>query len=523
MKKTKTLLFFLLFLFSLKLYCQDKVISKYKSDFEKLIIQKKDSFISNKIGILPLFAIDSTYSLEKAILKKETIDNFLNSLDREKIKNYSKKKKTKFLYKTIHNRFLRKYENVVNFSKIFETGTYNCVSASALYCYVFDSFDIPYQVKETPTHIFLVTYPNELNIYIETTIPGKKGFFSPSEKDIKSTVDELVKSKLVTKEELAASSYEEIFMNFFYDKEYLKPYELIGVQYYNQAVGYLEEEKYEKAFYSFENAEIYYSSKKVKFLKKSSLAAHLETCNFKELDHVEKLVSLINILEYENDFTNKELRYYLYNIINENENNEDFLINSLDIFKSIQNEKVREFVNNEVYFFIARRRFNLGKNLDSILKYALKAYELDKENKILEELITKSILNSFALTTPNKKKLGQLENYEEQFPFLNESSFYIKYMIRVYSYLTGNAYYKKDISLGKIYFENLKEFIDKSKEQELIIDNQIIGEAYWSIGAYYYAKSNLKKAKAFLEEGKKIAPEHNKLNKVLSYVIEDLK
>lgn len=312
-------------------------------------------------------------------------------------------------------------------------------------------------------------------------------------------------------------------MNFFYDKEFLEPNDLIGIQYYNQALGYLDKENFLETYYSFEKAEKYYSTKKVKYLKTSSLSAYLNKCSFDKIEHIEKLVSLINLLEYKEDFQDKELRYYLYNIINENRNNEDFIVKASELFSSIKNEKVKNFLNKEVYYYLAETRFNLNENLNSILEYALKSYELDKENKVLEELITKSILSSFALTTPNKVNLEKLENYEDQFPFLNNSNFYIKYMIRVYAYLTSKSYYKKNVSSGEIYLKNLKEFIGKGKEHKLIFDNQIVGDAYWSIGAYYYAKSNLKEAKKYLEEGKKIAPEHNKLNKILSYVNEDLK
>ena len=128
------------------------------------------------------------------------------------------------------------------------------------------------------------------------------------------------------------------------------------------------------------------------------------------------------------------------------------------------------------------------------------------------------------VTFPYLKKGTRQKRLEQKpkHPFLKQSRFYKKYMAWVYSYMISQSFYKKEPEFGSLYFDQLKILINSSKDN-IELDEEIIGNAYWAVGAYYYGNSKLKKAKEILEEGKKLAPEHHKLNKVLSYVNEDLK
>jgi len=521
MKKRVLLLF--IFIISLSLNSQSSDTTNYVSTLEKEIFINVDSLSKTNNYFTYLFAIDSTANKELAEDKKREVDSFIAKFIRDKVSKFSKKKKIKFVFKAIHNKFLKKYEEVVNFSEIFKNGNYNCVSASAIYAYVFDALEIPYQIKETPSHIYLIAYPNDANIYIETTIPGNNGFYSPSDSDIKKAVTELVNGKLLTQKSVDKIGYKKAYMDFFYDKEYLKPIELVGVQYYNEGITHFQNEKYEEAYYSFKKSHQFYSTKKVKYLKISCLSLLIDKSNFNTTKDIAYVVTLLNSLEYEKDFLKKDLKYYTANIITANENNEKFLIEAINsIENGVKNTTVKNTITKELYQFVAETRYRKDKSLSKILEYALQAYELDKEDENVQNLISQTIIKSFFYVTPNKKSVLKIENYEKEFPFIKESNFYKKYMIRVYSYMTGQYYYKKQPDLGEEYFKKLKEFITIAKKDEIELDLELIGNAYWSIGSYHYAKSNLKAAKAILEEGKQISPEHHKLNKVLSYVTEDL-
>jgi len=84
------------------------------------------------------------------------------------------------------------------FSRIFEAGIYNCVTASMLYALILDHYQIPYEIKEKPTHIYLVALPGKDNILFETTNP--RGLYVPDEKFKRDYVNSLVQLKYTTQE-----------------------------------------------------------------------------------------------------------------------------------------------------------------------------------------------------------------------------------------------------------------------------------------------------------------------------------
>lgn len=108
------------------------------------------------------------------------------------------------------------------FSKIFKNGNYNCVTATALYCYVFEKLDIPYKVKDLPTHVYLVAYPDLYNIKLEITVPREYGYYAPNEENIKRAVDELISMRLITPDELNKKGYKNMYESYFYGNSALK-------------------------------------------------------------------------------------------------------------------------------------------------------------------------------------------------------------------------------------------------------------------------------------------------------------
>ena len=114
-----------------------------------------------------LFSIDSLISNVEIEKNRNKVQKTIKFSRQKEKKEKHERKRIKRIYNTIHNTFLEKYNIEAHFSDIFINGNYNCVSATALYSYVFESLEIPYKIKETPTHVYLVVYPKSYKIYIE--------------------------------------------------------------------------------------------------------------------------------------------------------------------------------------------------------------------------------------------------------------------------------------------------------------------------------------------------------------------
>jgi len=118
---------------------------------------------------------------------------------------------------------------------MFQSGTYNCVSASMLYAMVFDELGVPYKVKASSNHIYLIADPGTNSVVIETTNPNfEKTIFTGEFKQ--QYVNYLRSSKLINEDDYKNKSVEEIFEEKYKEVREAEFYNLAGFQYYNKAL-----------------------------------------------------------------------------------------------------------------------------------------------------------------------------------------------------------------------------------------------------------------------------------------------
>jgi len=80
-----------------------------------------------------------------------------------------------YLFDKTRSRFLRNYTEYATFSETLSSGTYNCLTGTALYALLLDHFGIPYQIIETNYHIFLIAESDNGRILLEAT-DAQNGF-----------------------------------------------------------------------------------------------------------------------------------------------------------------------------------------------------------------------------------------------------------------------------------------------------------------------------------------------------------
>jgi hypothetical protein len=229
MKNTNSILFFLLintFLSFSQDTCDSLVLFsdlKFHSDFEKKAFQ---NFVNHKTDTFSLFlAIDDTITKEDAAQYYNTYTSVYDELNQKKVNSKKLNKKIRMTYSIVHDRFLRKYNSYEFFPVTFQTGIYNCISASMLYSLIFDRLNITYKVKVSSDHVYLVANPGANSIVIETTNPGfEKAIFTGEFKQ--QYVNYLRDSKLISELDYRNKSVEEIFEEKFKEVEDAEFYNL---------------------------------------------------------------------------------------------------------------------------------------------------------------------------------------------------------------------------------------------------------------------------------------------------------
>ena len=210
---------------------------------------------------------------------KSTYKNYVNDL-KEKQQRWSNDHKTlrHVFYKT-HKKFLKNYKPYQSFQDLFSTGTYGCLTGTALYAFLLDELGYEYEIIETNYHMFLLVKTSKKKYLMESTDPSY-GFVHDA-KDINERINEAV---MLNKQESRSFSFD-------YDiHKSITHVELIALQYYNMAVDYYNQGNLEMVLYCLnESSRINPSvriSEFVEVLKKSiedETALRLALLHFDEL------------------------------------------------------------------------------------------------------------------------------------------------------------------------------------------------------------------------------------------------
>ncbi len=490
----------------------DSLNLAYVSPFEKSIFQELNKGSDVKSALTDyFFALDSSYTSDKAENDRKKVDKFLQSLEKKVLK-YNDKKRVKYIFDQVHNQFFRKYDIEAYFSDIFTSSTYNCVTGSALYSYAFQYFKIPFQIKETPTHVFLVAFPKKYNIYIETTVPGKIGTYTPTNAMIKNAVDKMIELKLVTSAEVAKKGYNKTFNDYYYGDENITPMELAGLQYYNKAVSSVNEENFKTAYESMQKSSVLYENKRSQLFLEGILGLLVDELDFTNFENFDWFIRLCHTLT-EHDY----LTYKLHSIVS----NSSLPDKNRDIIEDkIENEKFSEELKIkllEVVYVNRASRFDKQQQRKKAMVYAEKLFELNPKNLDAKNFIALYAINSLFQKNLGIERLDDLEILVTKYPFLETYGSYAQYQTYIYSYLVSDNFTKNRRTSGLKYLVLLENVLEENIN-EVDLNQELIGAAYAAVGAYFYRNQQVSKSVEYLKKGLKYSPENENISRKLRLI-----
>jgi hypothetical protein len=147
------------------------------------------------------------------------------------------------LFYKVHQKYLKQYVPYQSFQDLFDTGTYGCLTGTALYAFLLDELGYEYEIIETNYHMFLKVKTNGKNYLLESTDPFNG--FEYLEKEIEKRIaDAHLKNK--SGGEHHTFSYD-IYRSITFT-------DLIGLQYYNVSIDAFNEGNLKKALYCLNEA-----------------------------------------------------------------------------------------------------------------------------------------------------------------------------------------------------------------------------------------------------------------------------
>lgn len=501
----KSLLFIIIFTFlSVCLFPQNSSDSivlftdlKYHSEFEKEALR---DFVINKKDTFNLFlAIDENINQEIAQNDFHKYNEVIDELREKKIESKPINKQIKLAYSSIHSRFLDKYSEVEYFPEIFQTGIYNCVSASMIYAIVFDNLKIPYKVMASSNHIYLIANPGEKSVVIETTNPGfEKMIFTGEFKQ--QYVDYLRNSKLISETEIKKKSVEEIFEEKFNEVKNAEFDNLPGFQYYNKALSKLQNNDSDGAYQLCQKAYFFYPDQQVKILLYNTLLFQIQNCNFNNIEDIDYLAQLSR---FEN--TDQDLIVALFSkIVNDNlqYTNKDMFCDSIykRLVSQISDIKTKDEISFS-YFMLMSYQF---QNTNEVEYYVTNALNIkgnfQDANIILKNYIQKKLNGIY----DNYALLDTVQMLEEKYRYEQIQSVLKEYQMIAYLKIADDLYNENKAKSGEKYLNLFENICPKPVDSYNL--SYWAEKTYSSIAIYYLNKHNKLAAKKFMDQGLTFVP-----------------
>ncbi len=151
------------------------------------------------------------------------------------------------VFNITHRQLLKQYEQYASFDEIFESGKYDCLTATALYGALLQDLGYQYTTIETDFHIFILVHSIEGDVLFESTDP-LDGFVNQPDQ---------IEARIAS---FKADALSPLFRE-------VSNAELIGLLYYNQSVKAFNNREWSRSLELLSAAQNYYQSPRITELK----------------------------------------------------------------------------------------------------------------------------------------------------------------------------------------------------------------------------------------------------------------
>lgn len=133
------------------------------------------------------------------------------------------------VFRKVHATYLKKYEAYADFPALFTDGTYDCLTATALFSHVLSALGYDYRIIETNYHIFILVQSTEGEVLLETTDRASGFVTDPATIEKRTQGYRLLEASAPMKGQVSYQYRCDIFRE-------VSPDQLSGLLLFNQAV-----------------------------------------------------------------------------------------------------------------------------------------------------------------------------------------------------------------------------------------------------------------------------------------------
>lgn len=419
-------------------------------------------------------------------------------IDEAKLLNIPKNKAKyiKNIYHLIHGNLLKKYEARISFEKIFTTGEYNCVTASALYAMVFEEMGIPYQLKELPNHVYIVAYPDE-QIVVESTNP-RSDFFQFDLSTKTRFVNELVERKLISTDELATRSIHDLFNEYYFKDKVIDMRKLIALQYFNQGLFAIDANNFDLGLRELEKACYLYPSRTCVASMLVAMLNIIEASDYSKDRDVMLLVRLSRLDPAfgvsQNDIYN-QFAYITQKLLIDKGKKERYESVYEQLMDDIESDSLKNRIEYVYNYEIGRYHILRGNQSES-KPYAIKALKHEPTNvecqAMVMESYRKDLMSLQYQQTIDSTTIKEFLSLKDTLPVLWENGNYRTMYVNLFAAMGGLYIDQKNYSKALSYLENIDALMMETDERPV---QNLVSQYCGEVAKHYFKRGDYKNAR----------------------------
>jgi tetratricopeptide (TPR) repeat protein len=479
---------------------------KFNSVFEKEAFSGIQNGANDYLSLFLAISSQSDTFFYEQINKK--ILQEIEKLKIRKIDKLAEKKKVALVYELVNKDVLNRYQEQTLFPEIFNSGNFNCLTASAYYGFLFTELNIEFRFKESSNHVHPVAYPSSLQIKVESTDPvlGLQYFDTKLKVQF---VNYLLSSKTISKEEATNTSVDEIFNKYYFPESSIGMRELAGLQYLNDAFYNYGKDNFSYALNQIQKAYFLYPSERISIVMLFLLSRCIAETDYKNVEDV-------SLIAFASRFVGSELKEET--ITNEFNNLTDKVLFQRSeavlydemfnlLISKMDDSEVRNVIETEYYFQKGRLLLGSFRLKESLLNFE-KALLIAPDNIEIQTFAVQSLAFSFSASS-NQEIVSTIEEFEKRFPVMKSNEAFISLQMLAYLRLGEEKFdFEKPVEGETLLkkFENLN-----SLNPTISIHYEKVGDAYSAAAVYFFKRDDINKARLYLNRGLEISPENYQL------------
>jgi hypothetical protein len=462
-------------------------------------------------------ATDREVTEEEYLQYKKRFYEFLDKIKEDRRFQRKPERQIRFIFSAIHDEYFRLYREAPLFSKIFTHGEFNCVTASVMFALAFDYYSIPYDIILLTDHVYLLAYPQQQSIVVETTNPLRGAMQSFDQRSKARAVQSLVEMKIVSQEEVNQKGIDRVFSEIYLAEENPTLHQLIGTLYHNEGLQRSQALLYEDAYELYKKASFMYPNKITTGLLILTASVVLDRVDHKNPYTYRILADLEKFIPFgiPHDAISQQGLAYMNKALNEGN---ESLMDS--IYQWLNQYITRDEILGEIkfaYHYNKSLKLINDIRMDEALELLEIAYRLKPHDQNLNYIFLDIL--SWKLSSGDSPD----ENYElvtslaEKVPELADSRrFQMLYQGAMLS-LINEHYVRRNFELAENYRSEFETRFSPGEvqSQEII---RYLEEVYSRASLFYFRLNRISRARAVLVSGLEYAPESAELKSKL-YVL----